>query len=155
MPVALLTALHATTVVLWIGGVAFVTIIVFPMLLRMEDSLEKVMFFQGVESRFARHARIYAWLTGLTGGGLLYATGRHADLFSARGIGITVMLIVWLVYIVVLTFERRLFAILFKPDQSENTARIFARLSSFHWIVLGLSLLAVVIGVWEGHGGRL
>jgi len=89
------------------------------------------------------------------GGGLLYATGRYADLFSARGIGITVMLIVWLVYIVVLTFERRLFAILFKPDQSENTARIFARLNSFHWIVLGLSLLAVAIGVWEGHGGRL
>lgn len=60
MFVPLLIAIHVVTVVLWIGGVAFVTIIIFPMLLRMEDSFEKVMLFQRVENKFAKQARIYS-----------------------------------------------------------------------------------------------
>ncbi len=47
----LLIAVHVLGVVIWIGGVAFVTIIVFPMILRLEGSLEKVIFFQGIEHR--------------------------------------------------------------------------------------------------------
>ena len=26
-------------------------------------------------------------------------------------------------------------------------------LTGFHWVVLGVSLLAVFLGVWQGHGG--
>ena len=43
----LLIAVHVIGVILWIGGVAFVTMVVFPMIMRMENSLEKVLFFQG------------------------------------------------------------------------------------------------------------
>jgi uncharacterized membrane protein len=50
--ISFLTALHVVVVVLWIGGVAFVTIIVFPMLLKMEDSLptSSLREFQGSPS---------------------------------------------------------------------------------------------------------
>ena len=41
MLVPVITAIHVVTVLLWIGGVSFVTIIIFPMLVRMGDSLEK------------------------------------------------------------------------------------------------------------------
>jgi|GEM_PF-6316634 len=37
--------LHVLSVVIWVGGVAFVTTIVFPVLARMEDSMAKVSFF--------------------------------------------------------------------------------------------------------------
>ena len=53
----LLIAVHVIGVVLWIGGVAFVTMVVFPMIMRLENSLEKVLFFQGVEHRFAKIAK--------------------------------------------------------------------------------------------------
>lgn len=153
MLVPLLIALHVVTIVLWIGGVAFVTIIIFPMLVTMEDSLEKVLLFQRVENKFARQARVYAWVAGITGGILLYLTGEYRILFSINGIGVTAMLIVWLIYTFILTFEKRIFKVLFSQQEKLDTAKIFRRLSIFHWFVLGLSLAAVFTGVLSGHGG--
>jgi uncharacterized membrane protein len=154
MVVPLLTALHVTIVVLWIGGVAFVTIIIFPLLLKMEDSFEKVLLFQRVENRFAKQARVYAWTAGITGGLLLYLTGQYTALFTLNGLGATVMLMIWLLYTIILTFERKIFALLFSQPEKLDAAKIFVRLNTFHWVVLGLSLAAVFIGVWTGHGGR-
>lgn len=151
--IPLITALHMVTIVLWIGGVAFVTINIFPILLTMEDSLEKVMLFQRVENKFARQARFYAWTAGITGAILLYLTGEYKMLFSINGIGGTVMLIVWFIYTFILTFEKRIFKVLFSQPERLDTARIFKRLNIFHWFVLGLSLVAVFIGVLSGHGG--
>lgn len=36
MMIPLLIAIHVITIVLWIGGVSFVTIIIFPMLLKKD-----------------------------------------------------------------------------------------------------------------------
>jgi len=153
MLMPLLAALHVITIVLWIGGVAFVTMIIFPLLLKMEDGLEKVMMFQRVENTFARHARYYAWTTAITGSILLYVTGQHTQLFTRSTVGVSIMIVVWTVYILVLTFEKKIFGIVFK-DKNLDASRIFLRLSVFHWIVLGLSLTAVFAGVWTGHGGQ-
>jgi uncharacterized membrane protein len=152
MLVPLLTALHVITIILWIGGVAFVTMIIFPMLLKMEDGLEKVMMFQRIENTFARHARYYAWTTALTGSILLYLTGQHTQLFTRSTAGVSVMIVVWTVYILVLTLEKRIFGIIFR-DKNLDPSKIFLRLSIFHWVVLSLSLFAVFAGVWTGHGG--
>lgn len=150
-----LTAVHVLGVVIWIGGVAFVTMIVFPMLTRMENSLEKVLFFQGVEHRFAGIAKVSLAVVGLTGGWLLYETGEWRMLFSMAGIGTTLMVVVWTFYLLVLLFEAKIFGMLFKGKEGQDADRIFVLLSRFHWVVLGLSLLAVGVGVWAGHGGAL
>lgn len=155
MLIPLLIAVHVAGVVIWIGGVAFVTIIVFPMIVRMDNSLEKVVFFQGVEHRFAKIAKLCVLLVGLTGGWLLHLTGEWRMLFTLQGIGPTLMLIVWAFYLFVLLFEGRIFKVLFKGGTQQDAARIFVRLAAFHWVVLGLSLLAVGVGVWAGHGGRI
>lgn len=149
--ISLVTAIHVTVVVLWIGGVAFVTVIIFPMLLKMEDSLDKALMFQRIEGRFARHARVYVVITGVSGFGLLYLTGRFGELFTSDGLGITTMLIVWIVFGLVLTFEKRIFRLLFENPEEMDPARVFYRLSAFHWVVLALSLFAILAGVWEGH----
>lgn len=150
----LLIAIHVIGVVLWIGGVAFVTMVVFPMIMRMENSLEKVLFFQGVEHRFAKIAKTSVVVVGVTGILLLYITGEWNIMFKASGIGPTLMAILWLFYVLVLMFEGRLFKAIFKGEAQQDTAKVFYRLSAFHWVILGLSLLAVGVGVWAGHGGR-
>ncbi|MBZ0155125.1 MAG: hypothetical protein K8I29_02795, partial [Alphaproteobacteria bacterium] len=58
-------------------------------------------------------------------------------------------------YVLVLLFEGRLFKVLFRGEAQRDTAKVFAKLTAFHWIVLGLSLLAIGVGVWAGHGGRI
>ena len=151
--VPFLTALHVTTIVLWIGGVAFVTIIIFPMLLGMEDSFEKVLMFQRVENKFARHARYYAGIAGITGGILLSITGQYKELFTRNTVGVSFMLLVWLFYALVLIFEKTVFGVLFSDPKKLDASKIFFRLNVFHWAILGLSLAAVFIGVWSGDGG--
>jgi len=155
MLVSTLTAIHVLGVVIWIGGVAFVTMIVFPMLIKMENSLEKVLFFQGIEHRFARIAKSSLAVVGLTGGGLLYENGEWRILFTMDGIGPTLMLVVWTFYLLVLLFEGKIFRMIFGGKAGQDTNKVFALLSGFHWVVLGLSLLAIGVGVWAGHGGVL
>lgn len=154
MLIPFLTAVHVVTIVLWIGGVAFVTMIIFPMLVKMEDSLEKVLMFQRIENTFAKQARVYAWTAGITGSILLYLTGQHRMLFTMHGLAVTVMLLIWLVYTIVLTFEKKIFSLLFSQPEKLDAAQIFVRLNTFHWVILILSLGTVFVGVWAGHGGR-
>jgi uncharacterized membrane protein len=153
MLLPLLIAIHVLGVVIWIGGVAFVTIIVFPMIVRMEDSMEKMIFFQGVEHRFARIAKLSVFIVGVTGAWLLQITGEWGILFKLQGLGPTLMLIVWAVYVFILLFEGKIFKALFSGKAQMDTAQVFRHMATFHWVVLGLSLLATGIGVWAGHGG--
>jgi uncharacterized membrane protein len=46
-------ALHVFGVVLWIGGVAFVTTVLLPAVRRLKAPAERVAFFEAVERRFA------------------------------------------------------------------------------------------------------
>lgn len=151
----LLITIHVIGVVLWIGGVAFVTLIVFPLITKMEGSLEQVLFFQRVEHRFAKIAKPCVLIVGLTGAWLLYLTGQWRQLFTLQGIGPTAMLLVWGFYVLVLLFESRLFQLIFSKQGQQDTKKIFHKLNIFHWVVLILSLLAIGIGIWTGHGGPI
>lgn len=151
--IGFLTALHVVGVVLWIGGVAFVTMTIFPMIMRMESSLEKMLFFQGVEHRFAKIAKLCVILVGITGILLLYLTGQWRLLFTLKGISPTIMLLVWIFYVLILIFEAKLFKAIFKGEAQQDVSRIFYRLTVFHWVILVLSLSAVFLGVLSAHGG--
>ena len=148
-----LMAIHVLGVVVWIGGVAFVTMIVFPMIMKMEGSLEKVLFFQGLEHRFSKIAKLCVLIVGLTGAWLLYLTGEWSLLLKTSGIGPTIMLAVWIFYVLVLLFEAKLFKVIFRKETEQDMGKVFFRVTVFHWVVLGLSLLAVGVGVLAGHGG--
>ena len=54
-------------VILWIGGVLFVTTVLIPSVRQMKDPAERVAFFEVVEGRFAWQARVTTLLTGLSG----------------------------------------------------------------------------------------
>ena len=45
----LMHVLHLITVILWIGGLGFITILVLPLIIKMPDPLQKVLFFQGLD----------------------------------------------------------------------------------------------------------
>ncbi len=52
---ALARVLHLVGVVLWIGGVAFVTTVVIPTLRRLPSGEERLRLFEAIEGRFAVH----------------------------------------------------------------------------------------------------
>ncbi|QWR78421.1 hypothetical protein [Candidatus Magnetomonas plexicatena] len=152
--VPLLTSVHVVSVLIWIGGVVFVTTIVFPIIVRMDDSMEKVMLFQGVEHRFAKIAKVCVLIAGFTGGLIVYLKDILHTLFHKDGLYLTMMLFLWVVFLTVLTFEKKLFNIIFKGQAQHDTKKIFIRLTMFHWIVMTVSLIVVFIGVYQGHEGK-
>jgi putative copper export protein len=137
---------HVLSVVVWIGGVAFVTMIIFPMIQRTQNSLEQVIMFQGVEHRFSKIAKAMVIISGLSGLYLIVEKGLSP--------GVWVMIIVWSFYAALLFFlEKALFGKLFStpPGKKLETQQIFFRLQVFHWVVLGLSFFAVAAGIWTAH----
>jgi uncharacterized membrane protein len=137
--------IHVLSVVVWIGGVAFVTMVTFPMILREEKSLEQVMMFQGVEHRFAKIAKLMVILAGLSGLYLLYEKGLSP--------GVWIMIVVWTFYAALLFgLEKLIFKKIFsKPTDKLDTRKVFNILQGFHWLVLTLSALAIAAGIWTGH----
>ncbi|GAB4544813.1 MAG: hypothetical protein Fur0020_14040 [Thermodesulfovibrionia bacterium] len=144
---------HVLSIVIWIGGVAFVTMIVFPMIQRTQGSLEQVMMFQGIEHRFSRIAKWMIGLSGITGIYMLYERD-FSFLITPSGIHVWLMIIVWGFYASLIFFlEKLLFKRLFSKPSGEQleTREVFFRLQVFHWVVLILSLSAIAAGVWGGH----
>jgi len=148
----LLLAIHVVSVILWIGGVGFVTAVFFPAMFKMEDSLQKVLMFQRIEGLFAKQAKVYIVVAGLSGFGLLYVTGRWSDLFTTRGIDVTLMLVTWTIFALVLTFEKKVFSFLFGGKKDLPPEKVFLLLTVFHWVLLLLGLSAAFAGVLVGHG---
>ena len=59
--------MHVLGVVLWIGGVAFVTTVLLPSLRCNTDPARRLELFENLEGRFAWQARIVTLVTGITG----------------------------------------------------------------------------------------
>jgi len=105
----LLLIIHVIGVIIWIGGVAFVTMVIFPMMYRTEGSLEKALLFQGVEHRFSAIVRWLIAIVGGTGFYLLSAKYGFSILSTQRGIGIVIMLSAWTFYTAVIFLEKKIF----------------------------------------------
>lgn len=138
--------LHVFSVVIWIGGVAFVTMIIFPVLTRMEDSITKITFFIGFEKRFQLLAKIMVLVAGATGISLFLYRGGFGGLTSEETFLLGYKFFIWLFYFVLLFgAEKRLMATLISPQMPPEKA--FKRLSLFHWVVLTLSFMAIGAGI--------
>ncbi|KWT85932.1 hypothetical protein [Candidatus Magnetominusculus xianensis] len=146
-----LIAVHIVSIVVWIGGVVFVTTVVFPIIMRMDDSMEKVMFFQGTERRFASIAKASVVVAGVTGVLLLQIEHRWGVLFTWAGIGPTVMLLLWAMFVFMLLFESNIFNFLFGGTAQHDTKKIFRILTTAHWVVMLASLMVIAVGVYTTH----
>ena len=140
--------LHVVGVVLWIGGVAFVTTVVIPTLRRVPDGEERLRLFQAIEGRFSVQARVVTLVTGVAGFYMLQgldAWGRYQD---PSFWWIHLMTVVWIVFTLVLFVLEPLFLrdrfTTFAERDSDGAFRLLHRL---HALLLTLSLIAIAGGV--------
>lgn len=151
-----LLIIHVLTVILWFGGLAFVTIIIFPSLYKIEDIIQKAMSFQRVEHRFAKLARYYAATVGITGLTMAFITGKHLMLFTEHGIFLTIMFMIWVMWIVMLFglepfIIKKMLERMVKGEVPDVNA-IFKRLNAMHWVLLTVSLIAAASGILSSRG---
>jgi uncharacterized membrane protein len=154
MDVALARVIHVLAVVLWIGGVGFVTTVLIPAVRRAHPPQERLRAFARFEGQFAWQARITVALAGLSG---LYMIAR-LDAWSrfevARFWWMHAMVGLWLVFALMLfvleplVLHRRLARVMETP----GSAQVFERMSRFHQVMLVLSLITLFGAVGGGHG---
>jgi uncharacterized membrane protein len=150
---AFATVAHIVAVVLWIGGVAMVTMVLLPVLRGMDSPEEAATLFERLQTRFAWQARIAVLLTGLSGFYMLdYVDGwgRYTDLSYWW---VHAMTAVWAIFMLVLFVIEPLFLHRwFVEHAKENPARTFTLTIRLHRVLLIVSLVTVVGAVAGTHG---
>lgn len=145
--------MHVLGVVLWIGGVAFVTTVLLPSLRRNTDPARRLELFENLEGRFAWQARIVTLVTGITGFYMLHfldAWGRYQD---PAYWWIHLMTLVWVLFTMVLfVLEPLVLHRWFHERATADSERAFRLVQAMHVVLLALSLVAVAGGVAGAHG---
>lgn len=154
---ALARAIHVLAVLVWIGGVAFVTWVLLPACRGLADAEVQLDLFERLEQRFAAIARWSVLLAGLSGLWLVWRLGlgsRFADPLGwwwMHG-----MVAVWAIFALMLfVLEPFVLHRLFQAQARRDPVGTMARIQRVHRVLLGLSLLVVAGAVAGSHGGVL
>jgi uncharacterized membrane protein len=143
--------LHLIAVVIWIGGIAAVTTVMFPAMRRFESNEQKAWMFAQIENRFRPQART-AWLiVGLSGIYMVYSLHAWAWFTAGHFWWMDAMVALWLLFgLMLFLIEPLIVAPRLERELTNEPAKALARIETLHWIILIVSLLviaAVVAGV--------
>lgn len=140
-------------VVLWIGGVAMVTLVLLPMLARMSSAAEAMEIFARFRRRFAAQARIATLIVGLSGFYMVYALDVWQRFLQWQYWWMHTMVLIWLVFSVMLfVMEPRARRQAVAPVQQNITPEIFVKIQRKHMILLILGLITIAGAVAGSHG---
>lgn len=148
---ALAIVVHVLGVVWWLGGLAFVTLVLLPTL-RAETADNPKALLEAVERRFAPQARIALGLVGLSGGYLLWVTGLWRALDHTVFWWLNAMIGYWLLFAVLLFVVEPLGLLQRHVLTADNPARGWQRFHRMHAVLLGLGVVVVAAGAAGSHG---
>ena len=148
---ALARAAHVLTVVLWIGGVAFVTLVIMPMLNSNEAPQARLAQFHRIESGFAWQARIWVLMTGATGFWMIWRADLWSRFSDPQFWWMHSMVAVWAIFTLML-FVIEPLHLQRRMTNSASPARDFAKMVRLHQILLTLSLITIFGAVGASHG---
>ena len=146
-------ALHVIGVVLWIGGVAFVSTVLIPSLNNINDSTNKLELFEQLEGKFSFQAKLATLLTGISGFYMVEVMNAWDRYQQLQFWWMHLMTLIWIVFTLVLFVLEPLFLHQWFHEQAvKNSAKTFSLVHTIHKILLALSLLAVFGAVAGVHG---
>ena len=151
--VAIVRALHVVSIVLWIGGVGFVTTVLLPAVRRFKAPNARIEFFDQIEQRFAWQARLSTAVAGLTGFYMLYRLDlwdffRHPAYWWMHA-----MIAVWLIFSLMLFIIEPLYLHDGQLARVQVDPEVAFRLIEWlHRLLLLISLITVLGAVAGSHG---
>ncbi|MFZ1340728.1 MAG: hypothetical protein WAS26_16950 [Paracoccaceae bacterium] len=147
-------AVHILALVHWIGGVAMVTLVILPAVMRLAQAEDRLATFEAVEARFGVQARVSTLVAGLSGLWMLWETDGWR-LFSDPGHWwLHLMVAVWALFTLVLfVLEPLVLHRWFHARAVAAPEAAFLLVLRLHRVLLALSAFAVAAGVLGAHGG--
>lgn len=142
---------HVVAVLMWIGGVAFVTTVVLPAIRRDAEVQDRLAAFHRIENGFAWQARIWVLLAGLSGLWMVWRADMWSRFFDAQFWWMWAMLLVWLAFATML-FVLEPFFLHRRMAASPQPQKDFRKMEAMHRVLLMASLLATIGAVGGSHG---
>ena len=149
---AIARALHVLAIVMWVGGVGFVTTVLIPAIRHRFPADQQYGMFEEVEHRFGAQARFWVLLALVSAGWMLHASDGWGRLANTGWLHL--MMAAWLPFFLMLfvlepfIMHRRL-----KQRALRDPVGTMRLLQRLHVVLLMLTLLALVAGVVGAHGG--
>jgi uncharacterized membrane protein len=154
MDVTVARIIHVLAVVLWIGGVGFVTTVLIPAVRRAEPPEGRMAAFVRFEGLFAWQARISVGLAGLAGFYMTWRLDGWSRFADPTYWWMDAMVLLWLVFAAMLYVAEPL--VLHRRIAREiaegRSAPLFDRMERFHRVMLVWSLVTVLGAVGGAHG---
>jgi len=146
-------AFHVMGVVLWIGGVAFVTMVLIPSLKNINDSSNKLELFEQLEGKFSFQAKLATLVTGVSGFYMVEVMNAWDRYQHLQFWWMHLMTLIWFIFTLVLFVLEPLFLHQWFHEQAiKDSVKTFSLIHLIHKILLALSLLAVFGAVAGAHG---
>lgn len=146
-------ALHVLAVVHWIGGVAMVTLVLLPGLMRAVPAPERLRLFEMIEGRFGAQAKVSTLLAGATGLWMTWELDAWTRFIDPATWWMTAMFGLWLAFTVVLfVAEPLVLHRWFHARSQRDPEGTFAMVLRFHRVLLALSAITVLGAVLGAHG---
>ena len=143
--------LHVASVLLWIGGVAFVTMVAMPAIRRQSRSNDRLHDFHKLENGFAWQARIWVLLAGASGFWMTWRADLWDRFLDIRFWWMLAMVIIWLLFMIMLFVVEPLF-LHRRMAESKEPGRDFQKMERLHRVLTIFAMLTVMGAVAGSHG---
>jgi uncharacterized membrane protein len=145
-------ALHVLAVIHWLGGVAFVTLVVLP-LAKVAEPSGRFPLFDAVEQRFSAQVRLSVPIAGLSGLYMAWKVDAWSRFLDPASWWLAAMALLWLVFMAILfvvepLIGRRRFH-RFANAHPDEALRLVQRL---HWLLLAIATIVAAAAVLGAHG---
>ena len=145
--------IHVLAIVLWIGGVAMVTLVLLPAIKHFIEPTRRVEFFENIEGRFAWQSRVTTLLAGGSGFFMLMQTGGWQRLSQPGSGWLHLMIVTWLIFTIMLfVLEPLVLHRVLKAQAQQNPEATFRKITRLHYVLLTISLVTVAWAVGSSHG---
>lgn len=150
---SLARAIHILSIVIWMGGVAFVSLVLIPTLRRSSFQIDQLSIFNVIESRFASIARVMVLLAGISGFYMTYKLNAWDRFTQVHYFWMHAMVLVWCLFFLAL--------FVIEPFILKNHGRMvkdghsitnLKKTQLVHSIILVLSLVTIFVSVLGAHG---
>ena len=132
--------IHVVAILFWIGGVAFVTLVVMPSVQGDHKPDDRLSAFHRLERRFAPQARLWVLLAGASGFWMVWRGEMWARFADPDFWWMHAMVALWLVFATMLFVIEPLF-LHRRMAASSEPAGDFARMEIMHRILLAAAIV--------------
>ncbi|MEZ5655395.1 MAG: hypothetical protein R3E04_05855 [Sphingobium sp.] len=144
-------AIHVLSVLFWIGGVGFVTLLVMPSIRGSTAPDNRLAAFRRIEGRFAPQARVWVLLAGASGFWMIHRAQMWDRFAYPQFWWMHAMIGLWAIFFAMLFLVEPLF-LYRRMQNSSDPAKDFRRMERLHRILLLIAVVTVLGAVAGSHG---